>query len=110
MQSKTSRPLSEGSAMGVYMNFDRMADKAWTPAEYMVKFAQFVSAAPSPSPQPTDEATDAGRLDWLETQIVDVKGRFDFGQDSQPETLRQRIDAARLATPPDNAAGREGVK
>jgi len=56
--TRPAAPLSEGRAMGVYMDFDRTADKAWTPAEYMVKFAQFVSA--SPSPQQTDEATDAG--------------------------------------------------
>jgi hypothetical protein len=37
-------PLTEGAAMGVYMDFDRRADKAWTNAEYLTHFAQFVHA------------------------------------------------------------------
>ena len=35
-------PLTEGAAMGIYMDFDRKADKAWSNAEYLTRFAQFV--------------------------------------------------------------------
>ena len=40
-----ARPLSEGALMSVYMDFDRRADKAWTPAEYLLRFAAAVQAA-----------------------------------------------------------------
>lgn len=40
-----AQPLSEGALMGVYMDFDRRADKAWKPAEYLLKFAAAVSEA-----------------------------------------------------------------
>ena len=39
------RPLRRGELMGVYMDFDRKADKTWTPAEYLLRFASAVSAA-----------------------------------------------------------------
>jgi hypothetical protein len=38
-------PLSEGALMGVYMDFDRRADKTWTPAEYLLRFAAAVQDA-----------------------------------------------------------------
>jgi hypothetical protein len=38
-------PLSEGALMGVYMEFDRHADKSWTPAEYLLRFAAAVQVA-----------------------------------------------------------------
>lgn len=37
--------LSEGALMGVYMDFDRHADKSWTPAEYLLRFAAAVQMA-----------------------------------------------------------------
>ena len=37
------RPLREGEVMGAYMEFDRTADRAWTPAEYLVQFGLHVS-------------------------------------------------------------------
>lgn len=37
------RPLREGGVMGAYMEFDRTADRAWTPAEYLVRFGLYVS-------------------------------------------------------------------
>jgi len=38
-------PLSEGALMGVYMEFDRHADKTWPPAEYLLRFAAAVQRA-----------------------------------------------------------------
>ncbi len=38
-------PLSEGALMGVYMEFDRHADKTWPPAEYLLRFAAAVQDA-----------------------------------------------------------------
>jgi hypothetical protein len=38
-------PLTEGALMGVYMHFDRHADKAWSPAEYLLRFAAAVQDA-----------------------------------------------------------------
>jgi len=38
-------PLSEGGLMGVYMEFDRRADKKWPPAEYLLRFAAAVQDA-----------------------------------------------------------------
>jgi hypothetical protein len=38
-------PLSEGALMGIYMHFDRHADKSWTPAEYLLRFAAAVQRA-----------------------------------------------------------------
>lgn len=38
-------PLSEGALMGVYMDFDRRADKTWPPAEYLLRFAAAVQDA-----------------------------------------------------------------
>lgn len=68
----------------------------------------------SPSSQPTDEATDAGRL----AGIRDELDQFDSycvsqhinGESPSLEAYRilVRCIAARLATPPENAAGREG--
>jgi hypothetical protein len=64
-------PLSEGALMGVYMTFDRHADKAWKPAEYLLHFAEAVQQAvldaTPPSPQTlTDEqimrAVESSRL------------------------------------------------
>lgn len=37
--------LSEGKIMGLYMEFDRRADKNWHPADYLIKWGQFVSEA-----------------------------------------------------------------
>jgi hypothetical protein len=37
--------LSEGELMGVYMDFDRKADKAWTNSEYLLHFARAVEQA-----------------------------------------------------------------
>jgi hypothetical protein len=37
------RALREGEVMGAYIDFDRRADRSWTPAEYLVKFGQYVS-------------------------------------------------------------------
>ena len=37
-------PLTEGALMGIYMEFDRHADKAWTPPEYLLRFAAAVDA------------------------------------------------------------------
>ena len=41
----TRPPLSEGALMGVYMEFDRHADKTWPPAEYLLRFAAAVQDA-----------------------------------------------------------------
>lgn len=46
-----AEPLSEGALMGVYMDFDRRADKAWTSAEYLLKFAAAVSEATVKKPR-----------------------------------------------------------
>ncbi len=40
-----AQPLTEAKLMGLYVDFDRRADKAWTPAEYLLKFGAFISAA-----------------------------------------------------------------
>ena len=36
-------PLREGEVMGAYMDFDRTADRAWTNAEYLVRFGLHIS-------------------------------------------------------------------
>jgi hypothetical protein len=68
-----------------------------------------IAVGPSLSPQPTDEATDA---EVTEAAVVMVYDRMDpfcaFGMGAR--WAEARLKAARLATPPDNAAGREGVK
>lgn len=74
--------------------------------------------APSPSPQPTDEATDAARLEWVLPNLHPANFGMEFpgGYEWEDEAdylrkWRAAIDAemraARLATPPDNAA--EGI-
>mgnify|MGYP003660579552 FL=1 len=42
---QSAQPLTEAKLMGLYMDFDRTADKAWSPAEYLLKFGAAVSAA-----------------------------------------------------------------
>ena len=52
------RPLREGEVMGAYIDFDRTADKTWTPAEYLVAFGIHVSeltARVNAQPSPTQE-------------------------------------------------------
>ena len=49
------RALREGEVMGAYIDFDRTADRAWTPAEYLVRFGEFVS-------QRTAEVNNGERL------------------------------------------------
>lgn len=50
------RWLTEGALMGVYMEFDHRADKAWRPAEYLMRFAAAVQAAVfTPLPEPPKE-------------------------------------------------------
>jgi hypothetical protein len=39
------RQLREGEVMMVYLHFDRHRDRAWSDAEYMLKFGEAVSAA-----------------------------------------------------------------
>ena len=39
------RRLREGEVMGVYLDFDRTADPAWTNSEYLLRFGAAVSAA-----------------------------------------------------------------
>jgi hypothetical protein len=39
------QPLTEGRLMGVYMDFDRSANKAWTSAEYLLHFARAIERA-----------------------------------------------------------------
>lgn len=55
-------PMSEGALMGVYMDFDRKADKTWTPAEYLLRFAVAVQDAifKGPNPQLTGRAAGEG--------------------------------------------------
>lgn len=43
--------------MGAYMDFDRTADRAWTPAEYLVRFGEYVS-------QRTAEVNNGERPAW----------------------------------------------
>jgi hypothetical protein len=38
------RGLSEGALMGIYMDFDRKADKQWTNAEYLLRLMDTVQA------------------------------------------------------------------
>lgn len=38
-----ARALREGEVLGVYMDFDRAADKSWPSAEYLVRFGEYVS-------------------------------------------------------------------
>ncbi len=49
------RALREGEVMGAYMDFDRTADRALTPTEYLVQFGQYVS-------QRTAEVNNGERL------------------------------------------------
>jgi hypothetical protein len=70
-----------------------------------------MEATPSPSPQPTDEATDAGRLAGIRDEL-DQFDSYCVSQhiDGESPSLEAykilvRCIAARLATPPDNAAG-----
>ena len=51
------RALREGEVMGAYMDFDRTADRAWAPAEYLVRFGEYVS-------QRTAEVNNGERLAW----------------------------------------------
>ena len=37
------RALREGEVMGAYIDFARTSDRAWTPAEYLVRFGEYVS-------------------------------------------------------------------
>jgi hypothetical protein len=37
------QPLREGQVMNAYMQFDRTADKSWTPAEYLVRYGMYIS-------------------------------------------------------------------
>ena len=39
------KPLTEGMLMGVYIDFDRAADPAWSKAEYLLHFARAVERA-----------------------------------------------------------------
>jgi hypothetical protein len=38
------RSFSEGALMGLYMDFDRKADKQWTNAEYLLRLMDTVQA------------------------------------------------------------------
>ena len=48
------RRLREGEVMGVYMDFDRTADAAWTRAEYLLHFGAAVSDATVQVNTPTE--------------------------------------------------------
>lgn len=37
------RELREGEVMGAYMEFDRTADKSWSPATYLIEYGLYVS-------------------------------------------------------------------
>jgi hypothetical protein len=37
-------PLSEGSLMGAYMDFDRTASKEWSSSEYLLHFARAIES------------------------------------------------------------------
>jgi hypothetical protein len=56
-------PLSEGALMGVYMDFDRRADKTWPPAEYLLRFAAAVQTAVLAGPNVGIEPPRSGRLE-----------------------------------------------
>ena len=49
------RALREGEIMGLYMDFDRHADKAWTSAEYLLRFGAAVSLATAVTNRMTEE-------------------------------------------------------
>lgn len=42
---REARTLTEGALMGVYMDFDRQAERTWTPSEYLLHFAAAVQTA-----------------------------------------------------------------
>jgi len=48
------RRLREGEVMGVYLDFDRTADRTWTGAEYLLRFGAAVSAATVQVNTPTE--------------------------------------------------------
>lgn len=52
MPSQALAPLSEGALMGVYMDFDRNAERTWLPAEYLLRFAAAVQQAVLKGVQP----------------------------------------------------------
>lgn len=105
---------------------DYTSGPAWSPSMTRDIRAFLREVDASPSPQPTDEATDAAR--WREVVRHVGGARGAYGEDcfalrtlkpvsdttifrgSVAEHFTKAIDAARLATPPDNAAGWEGVK
>ena len=39
------RGLTEGALMGIYIDFDRKADKKWSNVEYLMRFAKAIEAA-----------------------------------------------------------------
>lgn len=47
-------PLGEGALMGVYIDFDRVADKGWSSAEYLLHFARAVERAHGIGAAPTE--------------------------------------------------------
>ena len=60
------RALREGEVMGAYIDFDRTADRAWTPAEYLVRFGVYVS-------QRTAEVNNGKRPAWRFIGLVGCK-------------------------------------
>jgi hypothetical protein len=54
-------PLSEGALMGVYIEFDRHADKTWPPAEYLLRFAAAVQNAVLAGPNAAGNRPAEGR-------------------------------------------------
>jgi hypothetical protein len=127
LYTRPAAPLSEGRADVLLNVIQRLNQNPYslTKAECVDLVSAMrdeALAAPSPPPQPTDEATDAGRLDWMDDNPYAVSpdsyGYLATNKDRRwswqvasahgaASTLRAAIDAARLATPPDNAAGRE---
>jgi hypothetical protein len=121
--TRPAAPLSEveiDALLDAYTRACTSSDVAARDA-VRVRFRFALMHAPSPSPQPTDEATDAGRAEpdalavWREVaeaapaMVAHPRRKFLLLSEEACARLGAALEAARLATPPDNAAGREGV-
>lgn len=91
------RPLREGEVMGVYLDFDRRADRAQPPVDYLLGFGAAVSAATVAAN--AEAEAEIERLHDLLRQIGDL------AHDASTGRAQRRLDVPNVRAKATAAGG-----